>query len=141
MTTEELFKDTEQAAWAGAHQVGEETREGALFATLGEDGVPIQCDLETWKVWVLPNADRTKTKISCSPDVEATIFFSGYSPSLVSMDGRAKFWPVSFYSVSRNEHFGWGSGVFETLDEAKACVARYIEKRCPPPGSIDWFKQ
>jgi hypothetical protein len=35
MTTEELFEDTEQAAWAGAHQVGEETCEGALFATLG----------------------------------------------------------------------------------------------------------
>ena len=139
--TEETLKDAEQAGWAAAHQVGEETREGALFATLSEDGVPIQGDFETWKAWVFPNADKTKLKISCSPDVEATIFFSSQSPSLVSMDGRAKFWAVSFYSASRNEHYGWGPGVFETVDEAKACVARYIEKGCPPPGTMEWFTQ
>jgi hypothetical protein len=139
--TEEIFKDAEQAGWAAAHQVGEETRQGGLFAIIGEDGVPIQCDFETWKAQGLANVEKTTIKISCSKDVEATIFFSGHSPSLVSMDGRAKFWAVSFYSVSRNEHYGWGPGVFETLDEAEACVARYIEKGCPPPGTIEWFKQ
>jgi hypothetical protein len=57
----------------------------------------------------------------------------------VSLDGRAKFWAVGFYSAQRNENYGWGPGVFETREQAQSCVDRYIAKGCPLPGTIDWF--
>ena len=133
------FFDAEATRWALAHSVGEEMREGGLYATLNEEGVPVHCDFETWQAWMFRDLEKRQTKIRCSPDVEATITFTGQSPPEVSLDGRAKFWSVSFYSAARNEHFGWGPGVFATKEQAQGCVARYIAKGCPPPGNIDWF--
>jgi hypothetical protein len=84
------FFDAEATRWALAHSVGEEMREGGLYATLNEEGVPVHCDFETWQAWVCRDLEKRQTKIRCSPDVEATITFTGQSPPEVSPGRESK---------------------------------------------------
>jgi hypothetical protein len=91
--TEQSFKDAEEAGWALAHQAGEEMREGALYATLNEDGIPVQCDFETWKVWMFQDLEKRQTKITCSSDITATITFTGNSPARFPWTGERNFGP------------------------------------------------
>jgi hypothetical protein len=137
--TKQTFENIQEAALGVAAQLHQENREGTVYAILGDDGIPIQCDSETWKTWMSQHRGKEQTKITCSPDVEATIAFSGESPSYDSMDGRPKFWNVMFYSAGRDEHYGLGPMVFETRDEAQAHVTRYIAGGCPPPGTTEWL--
>jgi hypothetical protein len=136
--SEETFRSAEEASWASALQTGEQMREGGLFAILGEDGNPVLCDFKTREAWILANAEKTKEKIECSPDVEATILFSGHSPSRISMDGSPKFWATWFYNSAQNQHYCCGPGVFETRVAAESFVKYYISTGCPAPGTPEF---
>jgi hypothetical protein len=138
--SEEIFKDVEKCEGALVHAMLPELIEGDLFATLGDDGVPVLCDFETHRAWIFSNAERTKKTFSCSREIDATVHFSGHSPAEYSMDGHPRFWALSFYNRTKKEHYGCGPGVFEIEAEANAFVERYISAGCPLPGTIDWLR-
>jgi hypothetical protein len=72
------------------------------YFTLEEDGSLKQCDLKTWlNDW--PNRENARTKITCSPEIEATISFVGYAWSIVHMDENVKLWSASFCITAKND--------------------------------------
>jgi hypothetical protein len=138
--TEQTIRDEEEAIWAGLQQQKQEMLEGDLYVTLNDEGVPVPCDFKTNIEWRSKNLARLQTKITCSPDVEATITFTGHCPASFSMDGPPRFWALTFYSAERNTHYGFGPGIFETREQAEACVSFYVESGCPAPSTMEWWK-
>ncbi|MGA8655417.1 MAG: hypothetical protein WB586_04655 [Chthoniobacterales bacterium] len=54
---------------------------------------------------------------------------------VAASDGRPKFWAVSFCDRKKNERYDYPPGIFETLDDARAFVDKYISWGCPLPGT------
>jgi hypothetical protein len=77
--------------------------------------------------------DYDEIKIVCSPEIEATISFTGCAPSLIHRDENVKLWNAQFYTSANDENYG--GTLFNAFEEAKAFVDQYISKGCPPSGS------
>jgi hypothetical protein len=128
---QQIFTDAEKAHWALVEWMAKSGQANDRFFTLSEDGTPKECDRETWqKDWA--NREKTRTKTTCSPEIEATISFIGHAPSMVHMDENVKLWSASFCITAKNEHYG---GItFNGAEEAKTFVDRYSAKGCPASG-------
>ncbi len=128
---QQIFTVAEKANWALINWMVESAHVNDRYFTLAEDGAPKGCDFETWiNDW--PNREKTRTKIDCSPEIEAMICFVGCAPSMIHLDEDVKLWNAQFYMSAKNEIYG--GTVFTSFEEAKAFVDRYIAKGCPPSG-------
>jgi len=127
----QIFTDAEKAQWALVEWMAKSAKTNDRFFTLAENGIPKECDRETW-IKDSPNREKTHTKIACSSEIEATISFSGWAPSMIHMDEEVKLWNAGFCITAKNEYFGGTN--FKSLEEAKTFVDRYISKGCPPSG-------
>jgi len=127
----QTFTDAEKAHWALVESMAKSAKANDRFFTLTEDGTSKECDRETW-IKDSPNREKRRTKFTCSPEIEATICFLGHAPSMVHMDENVKLWNAQFYTSANDEHYG---GItFNTFEEAKAFIDRYIAKGCPASG-------
>ncbi|MGA8477057.1 MAG: hypothetical protein WB696_03780 [Chthoniobacterales bacterium] len=128
---QQIFVDTEKANWALIEWMFKSAHANDRYFTLAEDGTLKECDWETWiNNW--PNREKTRTKITCSPEIEATICFVGCAPSMIHLDEDVKLWNAQFYTSVQDQQYG--GTAFKTFEEAKAFVDRYIAKGCPPFG-------
>ena len=92
---QQIFTDAEKAQWALVEWMAKSAQANDRFFTLAEDGTLKECDRETWiKEW--PNQEKTRTKITCSPEIEADICFIGHAPSSFHMDEDVKLWSAGF---------------------------------------------
>jgi hypothetical protein len=128
---QQSFSDAREAHWAMVRLMAEASKTNDRYFTLSEDGVPKECDLETWeKDW--SNREKTRVKITCSREIEADISFFGHAWSIIHMDEDLKLWSASFCITTKNEHYG---GIaFSSFEQAKTFVDRYISKGCPASG-------
>jgi hypothetical protein len=93
---------------------------GSLYAILGHDNVPIPCDIETWNEWLPLKTLKRHEKFECSPEIEATVFFSGRCTPELCMDGRPKFWAANFFDRKTERTLRLSPSVFETLDRGES---------------------
>jgi hypothetical protein len=129
---QQVFTESEKAYWFFAEAMAKSAQANDRYFTLEEDGTPIQCDFETWKTVWPENAKKTETKINCSPEIKATITFTGHAPSMIHMDENVKLWVAQFYTSAKDENYG--GTAFNSFEEAKAFVEQYIAKGCPASG-------
>jgi hypothetical protein len=130
-----VYSDAEQAGWALSALLVEASKASDLYFTLSEDGTVVRCDREEY-VRDFPNREKTLVKINCSPEIRASVGFIGRVWAITAMDGEMKLWNAGFCKTAKHEYFG--GTTFETQNQAKAFVARFIELECPEPGSILW---
>jgi hypothetical protein len=129
---QQIFTGAEKAHWALVEWMAKSARANDRYFTLAEDGTPKECDFATWQTEWPKNVAKTQTKITCSPEIEATICFIGHAPSMIHMDENVKLWNAQFYTSVKDEHYG---GItFNGAEEAKTFVDRYIAKGCPASG-------
>ena len=132
---QQIFTDAEKAHWALVEWMTKAGQANDRFFTLAEDGTPKECDRETWQDdWA--DREKTRTKITCSHEIEATVSFCGWAPSM--MDGNVKLRNAGFCITAKNEHYG--GTAFQSFEEAKAFVDRYIAKGCPASGTIPFMQ-
>jgi hypothetical protein len=131
---QQTYSDATEAHWAFVHLMAQASKTNDRYFTLSEDGVPKECDRETWAKDE-PNREKTRVKITCSPEIEANISFLGYAWSIIQMDEEVKLWVASFCLTVKREHFG--GTAFKTFDRAKAFVDRFIALGCPAPGTVE----
>jgi hypothetical protein len=113
---QQIFVDTEKANWALIEWMFKSAHANDRYFTLAEDGTLKECDSETWiNNW--PNREKTRTKITCSPEVEATICFVGCAPSMIHLDEDVKLWNAQFYTSVQDQQYG--GTAFKTFEEAK----------------------
>ena len=128
---QQIFTDAQKAHWFLVEAMAKSAQANDRYFTLAEDGTPKECDLETWKTeWL--HREKTRTKITCSPEIEANISFIGHAWSIVYMDEDVKLWSAGFCTTAKNEHYG--GTAFNSFEEAKAFVEQYIAKGCPAFG-------
>lgn len=127
---QQVFTDAKKAHWALVEWMAKSAKANDRYFTLAEDGTPIECDFQTWASKWSENAKKTETKITCSPEIEATISFLGHASSAIHMDENVKLWNAQFYSSAKDEHYGGQN--FSNFEEAKAFVDAYISRGCPP---------
>jgi hypothetical protein len=128
---QQIFSDPEKANWALIEWMVKSAHANDRYFTLSEDGALKECDSETWiNDW--PNREKTRTKITCSSEIEATICFVGCAPSMIHLDEDVKLWSAQFYTPVRHQQYG--GTAFKTFEEAKAFVDQYIAKGCPATG-------
>ena len=79
---QQIFSEPEKANWALIEWMVKSAHANDRDFTLAEDGALKECDSETWiNDW--PNREKTRTKITCSPEIAATIGFVGCAPSMI----------------------------------------------------------
>jgi len=121
----QMFPDAMKAHIALAEWSGKDVCENLRYFALGEDGIPMECDAECWK---MDSPHRRGIEIPCSPQVTAVIHFVG----LASADVHEK--AVNLWAVTLNlaiEVRSYGSDLFSSFKEAKAFVNEYKAKGCP----------
>ena len=132
-----VYSDAQQAGSALSYLLAEASKACDLYFTLSEDGTLVRCDRQEY-LKDAPNRAKTLVKIECSSEIKASVSFLGHVWAATSMDGEMKLWNAGFCKTAKNQHFG--GTAFETQNQAKAFVARFIELGCPEPGSILWGK-
>jgi len=91
---QQVYRDARDAEKALLAFRKRKIKENERYFTLGKDDIPVECDRETHDAdW--PNREKTKRKIACSPEIEATIVFTGWA-RMIGMDGDVRLWNVSF---------------------------------------------
>jgi hypothetical protein len=121
----QMFPDAMKAQIALAEWSGKDVRENLRYFALGEDGIPMECDAERWK---MDSPHRRGIEIPCSPQVTAVIHFVG----LASADVHEK--AVNLWAVTLNlatEVGSYGTDLFSSFEEAKIFVNEYKAKGCP----------
>ena len=121
----QMFPDAMKAHIALAEWSGKDVRENLRYFALGEDGIPMECDAERWK---MDSPHRRGIEIPCSPQVTAVIHFVG----LASADVHEK--AVNLWAVTLNlatEVGSYGTDLFSSFEEAKVFVNEYKAKGCP----------
>ena len=121
----QMFPDAMKAHIALAEWSGKDVRENLRYFALGEDGIPMECDAERWK---MDSPHRRGIEIPCSPQVTAVIHFVG----LASADVHEK--AVNLWAVTLNlatEVGSYGTDLFSSFEEAKIFVNEYKAKGCP----------
>ena len=94
-----------------------------------------ECDRKTWEK-DLTNREKTLVRITCSPEIEASIAFLGHAWFIIHMDEEVKLWTAGFCLIAKNEHFG--GPLFKSFEQAKAFVDRFIALGCPAFESLQW---
>jgi hypothetical protein len=102
---QQSFSDAEKAHWALVRLMAESSLANDRFFTLSEDGVQKECDRETWEK-DSTNREKTRVKITCSSEIEASIFFLGHASSIIHMDEEVRLWTAGFCLIAKNEHLG-----------------------------------
>ena len=131
---QQIHSDAKQASSALSRLMAEASKASDLYFTLSEDGTVVRCDREEY-LKDAPNREKTLIKIQCSPEIKASISFIGRVWAITAMDGEMKLWYAGFRKAAADKTFGQ---TFQTQEQAKEFVARFIELGCPEPGSILW---
>lgn len=128
---QQIFRDAEKAYLVLYEGRDKFKRANDRYFRLSKDGTVVECDRETWsKDW--PNRHKTRIRIVCSREIEATISFVGWAPPAIHMDGNVRLWLAQFYSSAKDEHYC--GTTFDSFEETNRFVDRYISKGCPPSG-------